>query len=405
MGTPRAHNTRSRTGSTPLPRPDSPPPRQPAKKRQAAPAPASPTPAPLPPPQGAPAAPAPAPLVAVGLPPAGLLPPVPQLPPPLPLSDPRPLIREAASRFASGHIDGPSALAAIGIALAEADENADGATFASWQQRADSACSTIERALSRDAAALPLNAPQSAGLNLEHGSQGGHISRAWRVARRHTTAALHCSHEAHTTIVRLDTAQGTQIADVPATKPITDIAVLNYTIAVFTYSTCPGAASEEGRFTPRDAEALVFFVAEAHYTASRTDAIECALRRLFYAFDTDPTLPLADLIGARADSLLQSESRRLNANGSNARSGGQSSAQQRRQQASPPASKSSSGARTPQSATSSDFCYNFSQGRPCSDRTKVDGVCRYETAGKHICGFDLGSGSVCQGRHARADHH
>jgi hypothetical protein len=233
----------------------------------------------------------------------------------------------------------------------------------------------------------------------DQGPLGGELIRLWYLARRHTTAALHVSHEAHTTLVRLDASSGTQLADVPAKKPITDLSILWYTFGTFQYS-LGAAAATRSLLSPADFEALFFFIAEADYTAVRTDAIECALRRIFYAYDmclTSGASPVAEIVAAKGDTFIQSETRRLSAQTGSRHSSAPSSASRKKQ-----GTRSSSGA-AKQSSTG-DYCYNYAHGKPCSERTMVDGVCRYETAGKHICGKDLGNGNICRGAHPQSEH-
>ena len=202
----------------------------------------------------------------------------------------------------------------------------------------------------------------------------------------HRDTSRHERHAGHDCPSGRDTRHS--IADVASIKPIKNHFLLIYVIEEFR-----GMVNAEALLHEDDLSALNRYVAEALFTAAPTDAVECSVRRLLYEYDLKPDLmTLADLIATRGDPFLNSETRRL------AASTRLPSASKR----AAPASNSRGGASKP--SDGGDYCFNWSAGSPCSVRYMDNGVCRYDAAGKHICGKDLGSGSFCQGKHRRSDH-
>jgi hypothetical protein len=307
----------------------------------------------------------------------------------------RAAVDDAVTRLYAGDTDAPAAHAAIGTAQLAAARAGHGSVYRDDLNDARVLIDSFaaSQRLNEPTAGGP--APATAAASLDQ--IGGELCKDWNRARHHATGTLHMSHESHTTVVRIDAVSGNQLADIPAKKPITNLSVLWYTFFAFQYIICarPGRRS---LLSSTDFEALSFFIAEADYTAARTDAIECTLRRIFYAYDSglaEGSVPLAEIIAARGDIFLQSETRRLTA----CSGGGTSGGSQRKQK-----QGGGNSSHSPKQSSTGDYCYNFAHGKPCSDNTKVDGICRYETAGKHICGKDIGNGNICRGSHSQNDH-
>jgi hypothetical protein len=183
------------------------------------------------------------------------------------------------------------------------------------------------------------------------------------------------------------------VAEMPASKPITNAHVLHWILHHF-----QDAALTAGACSPEDALQLGLWVSERMYTGSRVDALECSVRRLLFHVDTGAVSSeapsLSDVIRSRAEFVLQAETIRFGSrpkgptNTPDAGRSGRSQPRERQQQqrsSAPP---------------SGDFCFNWARGLQCSERSKVNGVCRFS----HICGKDLGGGRICRESHRQADH-
>lgn len=221
-------------------------------------------------------------------------------------------------------------------------------------------------------------------------SLGGPLSAEYRRARRLTSSTLHLTSESASHTIRYDPVLGAQLADLPATKPLRSEQVFNYVLAVFRHS-----ALEKSLFSATDAHELCIFVAERLYTRSRVDALECTVRRLLYDVDAaDGAIALADLVCTRGESVLTSEISRFAALSPTVHTTPRTPFRPERPPSADPASRE----------RENRFCVNWAMGRPCSAATQVNGVCRFETAGKHICGKPLGDGTICQELHRRSEH-
>ena len=218
-------------------------------------------------------------------------------------------------------------------------------------------------------------------------SLGGPLSAEYRRARRLTSSTLHLTSESASHTIRYDPVLGAQLADLPATKPIKSEQVFNYVLAVFRHN-----ALDKSLLSATDAHELCIFVAERLYTRSRVDALECTVRRLLYDVDAaDGAIALADLVCTRGENVLTSEISRFTA---------LSPITPTAPRFRPDRPSADPAPRERENR----FCLNWALGRPCSDRTKVNGVCRFETEGKHICGKPLGDGAICQEHHRRSEH-
>jgi hypothetical protein len=224
---------------------------------------------------------------------------------------------------------------------------------------------------------------------------GGEKSATWRAARRMTTFTLHLTSPETAHTIKWDPSSGAQVADIPATRAISDPFVFMCIFLHFRH-----AALEAQLMTEEDLHELGTFVAEKMYTRSKTEAIEGTVRKLLYTLDVDTsgTLTLASLVMTRAPMELQAEECRYAAL---AVSKGRSSSQ-----GSGAGSKPSGQSRAKGSAKgeTSGACFNWSKGLNCAPSSlRKDGTCRFE----HVCGFDLGGGNYCKEPHKRAacPHH
>ena len=220
---------------------------------------------------------------------------------------------------------------------------------------------------------------------------GGECSATWRAARRLTLFTLHVTgpETAHT--VKWDASSGSTIADVPATKPIADGLIFICILFHFRH-----AAVEAALLTEADLHELCTFVSERMYTRSRTEAIECTVRKMLYTLDTDTTgtLTLASLVQTRAPTELQAEECRYAALSGRSGPGSKSGSSARG------SGSGSAPAKAAKGPAKGSHCFNWSKGSPCASAHLTNGVCRFD----HICGKDLGNGDICRAAHRQSEH-
>jgi uncharacterized membrane protein YgcG len=207
------------------------------------------------------------------------------------------------------------------------------------------------------------------------------------------TLHLSSTEVAHT--VKWDPSSGTQIADIPATKAITDQNVLMCIFLHFRHAMVVAALLSED-----DLHELGTFVTERLYTRSRTDAVESTIRKLLYTLDMDKTgsLTLTSLVMTRAPMELLAEENRfatIAPQRSTPKKGGSSGGSKAGN------NSRSSGGGASSGGGSSQQCFNWAKGQPCAaSALRKDGSCRFA----HVCGTDLGGGLTCKEHHRPADH-
>ena len=96
------------------------------------------------------------------------------------------------------------------------------------------------------------------------------------------TLHLTCLETSHT--VKWDSSTGAQVADIPATTAVSDPWVFMCVFLHFRH-----AASVASLLSEDDLHELGAFVTERMYTGSKTEAIECTVRKLLYTLDVDST--------------------------------------------------------------------------------------------------------------------
>jgi len=209
----------------------------------------------------------------------------------------------------------------------------------------------------------------------------------WIKSRAHATRTLHLTHEDSRRSVQIDLSSGHAVADLPATKPISNANILVYILFTFF-----AEAQASSMASASDLLVLSHWVAERLYTNARVDALECSIRRILYEADANEAgLCLADLVRSRAEFILQGETVRYSAKHSGS-SGGSSGGSSR-------AGKGTPGGQQSKPKLSGDFCYNWTRGEACAPSSKRNGVCRFP----HVCGKPLPGGGVCREKHKQAD--
>jgi hypothetical protein len=133
---------------------------------------------------------------------------------------------------------------------------------------------------------------------------GGQLSTTWRAARRLTNFTLHLIGPETSHTVKWDSSTGAQVADIPATTAVSDPWVFMCVFLHFRH-----AASVASLLSEDDLHELGAFVTERLYTGSKTEAIECTVRKLLYTLDVDSTgtMALASLVMTRGPMELQAE--------------------------------------------------------------------------------------------------
>ena len=119
-----------------------------------------------------------------------------------------------------------------------------------------------------------------------------------------TNFSLHLIGPETSHTVKWDSSTGAQVADIPATTAVSDPWVFMCVFLHFRH-----AASVASLLSEDDLHELGAFVTERMYTGSKTEAIECTVRKLLYTLDVDSTgtMALASLVMTRGPMELQAE--------------------------------------------------------------------------------------------------